>query len=124
MKPRVPTAPGFLKSLRHAAHGLRVMLTTQPNAQLHLVAALAVLGLGIVCEITRWEWCVLILTIAVVWITEALNTAVECLGDAVTREHHPLIGRAKDVSAGAVLVAAGTSVITGGLIFIPRLIAG
>lgn len=100
------------------------MLTTQPNAQLHLVAAMAVLGLGVFFEITRLEWCVLILTIAAVWITEALNTAVECLGDAVTREHDALIGRAKDISAGAVLIAAAAAVITGGLIFVPRVLAG
>jgi len=123
MKPRVSTASGFLKSLRPAANGLWVMLTTQPNAQVHLVAALVVCGLGVFFEITRLEWCVLVLTIAAVWIAEALNTAVECLGDAVTREHHPLIGRAKDISAGAVLIAASAAVITGGLIFIPRLIA-
>jgi diacylglycerol kinase (ATP) len=60
---------------------------------------------------------------ALVWLGEALNTAVELLADAVSPTPHPLIGRAKDVAAGGVLLAAGAAVVIGLMVFIPYLTA-
>ena len=64
----------------------------------------------------------MILAIALVWLAEAFNTAIERLGDAVTLERNEFIKFAKDVSGGAVLVAAVTSTLIGLTIFLPRLI--
>ena len=59
-------------------------------------------GLGV----SRLEWCWLVAAIAWVWTAEALNTALESLADAVHPDRHPLVGRAKDAAAGAVLAAS------------------
>jgi hypothetical protein len=66
---------------------------------------------------TRLEWCLLIIAILIVWIAEGMNTALEAIADAVHPDHHPLIGRAKDVAAAAVLIAAVGSVFIGIHIF-------
>ena len=71
--------------------------------------------------ISRIEWCALVLAIAGVWAAEAVNTAIELLGDATTSDPHPLVGRAKDVAAGAVLLAALGAAVVGLLVFAPRL---
>jgi diacylglycerol kinase (ATP) len=56
-----------------------------------------------------------------VWTAEALNTAFEFLADATIKEFHPMIGQAKDVAAGAVLVTALAALLVGGLVFVPYL---
>ncbi len=65
-----------------------------------------VLVAGFGLEIDRIEWLAIILAITAVWVAEAFNTAIEALGNAVTQEEHPEIGRAKDLAAGAVLLSA------------------
>ena len=108
---------GRARSFGCAFRGLVLLLATQRNARIHAVATVAVIILGVATGLSRVEWCVIIFACAGVWCAEALNTAVEFLGDAVTREQHPLIGKAKDVAAGAVLVAAIAAVIAGGFVF-------
>ena len=111
-----------LQSIRHATDGVRALVATQPNARIHLGATVLVVGAGLVLDVGRSDWIALVLAMALVWLAEALNTAVECLGDAVTREQHPLIGRAKDVAAGGVLLAAVGAALVGGLVFVPHLL--
>jgi len=105
------------RSFACAFRGLFSLLATQRCARIHAVATVAVIILGIITGLSRVEWCLIIFACAAVWSAEALNTAVEFLGDSVTREHHPLIGKAKDIAAGAVLVAAIAAVIVGALVF-------
>jgi diacylglycerol kinase (ATP) len=68
----------------------------------------------------EWRW--IILAIALVWLAEALNTAIERLADAVTLEPNENIGYAKDVAAGAVLAAAIVSAMIGLTIFLPHIV--
>jgi diacylglycerol kinase len=82
-----------------------------------------VLVAAIYFRLTTDEWRWIILAIALVWLAEALNTAIERLADAVTLEPNQNIGYAKDVAAGAVLAASIISVVIGLTIFLPRLIA-
>jgi diacylglycerol kinase len=82
---------------------------------------LAVLA-GIYFRLSAEEWRWIILAIALVWLAEALNTAVERLGDAITLDHNDYLKFAKDVSAGAVLVAAIASALIGLTIFVPHLL--
>lgn len=110
-----------LKSFRFAFNGLAVLLKTQHNAWLHLLATLVVVALGVSLQVSRMEWCLLTLAISQVWIAEGLNTAVEYLADAVTLEQHPLIGKAKDVAAGAVLLSAVGAAIVGAAVFYPHI---
>ena len=97
------------------------MIQSQHNAWIHALATALVIGAGIFFHITRSEWSWIILAIMAVWTAEALNTAFEFLADATNPTFHPLIGKAKDVAAGAVLIAAIGSVAIGLLIFGPHI---
>ena len=111
-----------IASFGHAFRGLRAMLVEEPHARIHLLATVVVLGLGWLLQISRGDWQVLMLTVALVWMAEGLNTALEHLADAAVPEHHPLVGKAKDVAAGSVLLTAGFAVVMAGLIFLPYLL--
>lgn len=112
------TLPGRIASFRYAFRGLAVLLR-EPNARIHAVATVLVVlaGLWQQLDADRWLW--LTAAIAGVWITEALNTAIEQLCDLWCEgRYHPVIGRIKDVAAGAVLLAAAFACITGFFVFI------
>jgi diacylglycerol kinase len=109
------------RSFAHALRGLGYLVRTQPHARLHLIATTGVIVAGMVLEVSRGEWLLLVLAIGLVWMAEALNTALEALADAVHPEHHPLVGRAKDVAAAGVLLSAMAAAIVGLWIFLPRL---
>src|SRR4051812_33311100 len=108
-----------LRSFTYAGQGIWLTLASQHNAWIHAAATLAVSLAGYLFAISRVEWCLVVLACAAVWTAEALNTAVEFLADAATQEHHPLIGHAKDVAAGAVLITAVAAVIIALLVFGP-----
>jgi diacylglycerol kinase (ATP) len=108
-------------SFRCAFVGVADLLKTQPHARWHLLATMGVIGLGLAMGISRGEWLALIPAMALVWVAEAVNTAIELVCDAVTLDKHPLIGRAKDLAAAAVLLAAGFAIAVGILVFWPRL---
>ena len=108
-----------LASFANAFRGIRNMCATQHNAWLHAIATLIVLSAGVVFRITSMEWCCFILCFMAVWAAEAMNTAVEWVTDLASPEFHPLAGKAKDVAAGAVLIAAIGSLIVGAIVFVP-----
>lgn len=114
---------GLAASFRFAFAGLGWMLRTQRNARIHAAVSVAVLAIGTVLPLERADWCCLLLCIGFVWGAEAFNTALELLADAACPEYHPLIGRAKDVAAGAVLATALTAAAIGLLILLPPLVA-
>ena len=110
------------RSFAHAFRGIASLIASQHNAWIHAAATIAVVAAGLLLAVDRFEWICLVLAISAVWAAEAMNTAVELLGDAVTGESHPLVGRAKDVAAGAVLLTAGGAVVVALLVFVPRLL--
>jgi diacylglycerol kinase (ATP) len=95
------------------------MLKSQQNAWIHTFATIAVVIAGIVLKISYGEWCCLVLAIIAVWMAEALNTAFEFLADVASPEFHPLVKKAKDVAAGAVLISAIGAIVIGVIIFGP-----
>jgi diacylglycerol kinase (ATP) len=105
----------------YAWRGLVTLVKTQWNARVHLAATIVVCASGLSFRITAGEWCAIFLAIGLVWVAEALNTAVETLGDRITQEADESIGRAKDLAAGAVLFAALVAVVIGAIVFCPRL---
>jgi diacylglycerol kinase len=109
------------RSFVYALQGLVFMLRSQPNAWVHLLATLGVCGAGFHFGLSRDEWLWICVAIVLVWSAEALNTALEQLADAVHPQRHPGIGRAKDLAAGAVLVAAIGAALIGGVVFWPHL---
>lgn len=108
-------------SFRAAIAGIVFLVRTQRHARWHLLATVLVTALGAILSVTRGEWLALILAMALVWVAEALNTAIEQVGDAVTEDPHPRIGHAKDLAAGAVLLAVIFAVTVGVCVFLPRL---
>lgn len=107
--------------LGHALRGLVFLMRSQRNARVHGVITALVLALGLGLQITRLEWAFIALATAAVWAAEAFNTAVERLADRVTTERDPLIKQAKDVAAGAVLIACAGAVAVGLLVLGPPL---
>ncbi len=103
--------------------GVGTLILTQPNARIHLAATIVVFAGAFLSGLSGLEWCVIILTVVVVWAAEALNTALEQLADAATPQFHPLVKKAKDVAAGGVLIAAAGSVIVGIIVFGPRILS-
>ncbi|MEY4134914.1 MAG: hypothetical protein RL386_1264 [Bacteroidota bacterium] len=110
-----------LRSFVYAFRGIALLLLTQPNARIHLLATAVVVWAGLYFRISTTEWALLVTAMAIVWIAEALNTALEFLTDLVSPGHHVLAGRAKDVAAAAVLLAAIAAAIIGAIIFMPYL---
>lgn len=108
-------------SFFYAGRGLIDTLASQRNMKIHLLASIAVIAAGLYFRISSLEWVMLILTIGLVMTLEIINTAIECAVDLITRERQPLARKAKDAAAGAVLLAAGLSVIIGLIIFTPRI---
>lgn len=106
-----------IDSIKHALHGIGVLLRSQQNARIHAVAAFFVILTGTVLQLSAWEWGVTIVAIALVLIVEALNTAIEFLVDLVSPSHQPLAGKVKDIAAGAVLIAAIGAVTVGIIVF-------
>ena len=98
------------------------MLRSQQNAWVHAFATITVLIAGFVLKITPGEWCWLVLAIISVWVAEALNTAFEFLADVASPEFHPLVKKAKDVAAGAVLISAIGAIIIGIIIIGPHVL--
>jgi diacylglycerol kinase (ATP) len=116
------TVKRLAHSFRHAFRGLATAFRTQPNLRLHLLAAALATGLGFYLKISPAEWIALTFAIALVLAAELFNTALEFLADRITTDHDPLIGKAKDLSAAAVLLLALSAALTGALIFLPKLI--
>jgi len=96
------------------------MIASQHNAWIHAVATLLVIALSVYLRLSNVEWCLIVVAMIAVWTAEALNTAFEFLTDVASPEFHPLAEKAKDVAAGAVLIAAIGSVVIGLLVFWPH----
>lgn len=110
-----------LKSFSHAFRGAITLLRTQHNTWLHALATAVVFAAGIVLHVSLTDWALLIVAIALVWIAEALNTAIEFLADEVTLERRERIRFAKDIAAFAVLVSAIAALAIGAIVFLPHL---
>ncbi len=111
-----------LHSFVYAGRGIK-LLWREHNTHIHLVATLLVGVAGICFGLSAVEWAAIIIVIGFVWVTEALNTAIERLCDHVEPAHHPAIAAVKDIAAAAVLIAALTAALTGLIIFIPHIIS-
>lgn len=105
----------------HAFRGWRYVLKTQHNAWIHSVFATIVIAVGLWIGLPPRDWAIIVLTIAMVFTAEFINTAIEAVVDLASPVHHPLAKVGKDVGAGAVLVAALAGVVIGFLILGPPL---
>jgi len=113
----------LIRSFGYAFAGIGHGLQTQANLRIHILAAAGVIIAGLLLQLSTIEWAVLVVTIMIVMSAELFNSAIEAAVDRVGSEPHPLSKVAKDMAAGAVLIAALGAVIVGLLIFGPRLLA-
>ena len=111
-----------MASFGHSGRGVWAALRSEVHLRFHAAATAAVVGLGFYCRLGRLEWALVALAVAGVWTAELLNTAIEALTDLASPAWHPLAGKAKDVAAGAVLLAALGALAVGALVFIPHFI--
>ena len=111
-----------LLSFRHAFNGIRVLLKNEHNARIHLLFAFAVIAFGIWLPLSVTEWILIVLAIGFVITAEMINSALEKLADAVDEKPNEKIKIVKDLSAGAVLIAAIAAATVGLIVFIPHLI--
>ena len=104
-----------------AWRGLVSVFRTEWNFRVHLGLLLVVVVTGFLFGLSRLEWCAVLVVAALVFLAETFNTALEYLADAVHPEMDPGIRRAKDASAGAVLVAAVAAAAVGAIVFLPKI---
>jgi len=105
----------------HAFRGWWYVLRTQHNAWIHSLVATVVILMGLWLGLSPTHWAILVITIAMVFTAEFINTAIEAVVDLASPVHHPLAKVGKDVGAGAVLVAALAGIVIGLLIIGPPL---
>jgi diacylglycerol kinase (ATP) len=113
-------APSIVESFNFAFDGIIHVLRTQRNMRIHFGVAIAVLVAALATGVERLELIVLLLAIAFVLITEMVNTAVEGAVDVATTSFDPMAKLAKDIAAGAVLIASSVAVAVGYLVFSDR----
>jgi diacylglycerol kinase len=111
------------RSFQHAFAGWWYVISTQKNAWIHALASTSVIVLSIWLRLPARDWAVLFLAIALVWIAEFLNSALEAVVDLASPNKHPLAKVGKDVGAAAVLIAALVSILIGCLIMGPPLLS-
>ena len=107
----------MLRSFRYAAKGIVVLIKSENNAGFHLFFAVIVILCGFYFRIETWEWVVVSMSIAMVFATEAINTAIEKFCDLYHPEKHSTIGCIKDLSAAGVLFMALSSLVVAILVF-------
>jgi diacylglycerol kinase (ATP) len=109
--------PGILESFNYAFEGIIHVLRTQRNLRIHFTIAVAVIVFALVVNVTKLELIALLISITFVLISEMLNSAVEAAIDIATTSFDPMAKLAKDVAAGAVLIASANAVAVGYLVF-------
>ncbi len=112
-----------LQSFRYAARGVAAMIRSEPNARIHVLAAVLAIGAGFAFEIERGEWLAIVLAIGGVLSAEGVNSAFEALCDVASPGRDPRVERAKDVAAGAVLLTALAALAVGVIVFGGRCLA-
>ncbi|HEY4326733.1 MAG TPA: diacylglycerol kinase family protein [Mucilaginibacter sp.] len=112
----------LFRSFGYAFKGVAYAAATQLNFRVHLVLTILALFLGYALSISVTEWQWIILCIAIVLMAELFNTAIEMLTDLVSPEYNKVAGRVKDMGAGAVVITAIFALVTGIIIFLPKLL--
>lgn len=108
------------KAFTYAGQGIRRFFKEEAHAQIHLIMAVLVLISGFIFKLNRLEWLIVLLCIGIVMMAEMINSAIENVVDLVSPEKKELAGKAKDLAAGAVLVASIIAACIGLILFVPK----
>lgn len=112
-----------VRSFRYAFAGMVHVLRTQRNAWIHAVMTLLVISMGLWLRLPWGQWPPLLLAVALVWMAEFINSALEAIVDLASPERHPLARVGKDVGAAAVLIAAMAAAAVGLIVLLPPLMS-
>jgi diacylglycerol kinase len=119
------TRPSFIRqrinSFGFALKGISSAFRSEVNLRWHVLSAGMVVAMGVYFRLTTVEWALVCAAIGLVWMAELFNTALEVVVNLVSPGPHPLAGKAKDIAAGAVLIASITAAVIGLLVFWPYL---
>jgi len=111
-------AQGFRNTFKNARKGFRLVLKSERNLRIHLVAASLVIASGIFLQFDAVKLSILLFAIALVIVSEMVNTAIEFTLDAYYHnKYNKMVGMAKDISAGAVMLSTVISIAIGCLLF-------
>ena len=110
----------WLSSIGYALRGIFITIRQERNAQIELVISFIVIAIGLWLELSKMEWCLVLLCIGMVLGAETFNSAIERWCDRETKEIDPSIRDIKDTAAGAVLITSIIAAIIGMMIFIFR----
>jgi diacylglycerol kinase len=110
----------FLNSVGFALNGIRLAWAGK-NFRIQCIIGIVVITSGIMFRITIYEWLWVITMTGLVLAAEMFNSAIENIVNFISPDFHPLAGKIKDISAGAVLILSLTSIVTGLIIFVPYL---
>lgn len=113
----------FIRSFNYAVQGIISSIQTERNMKFHYLAAVGIILVSLLFNLTRLEFMILLLAVTFVVVSELINTAIERTIDLVTQEYHPLAKLVKDISAGAVLISALNAAIIAYLLFFDRLVS-
>jgi diacylglycerol kinase len=111
-----------IRSFRFAGAGVFSLFRYENNARIHLIAAVVVVLVGLLFDLSATEWIIIVIQIVLVWAAESFNTAIEKLADIVSPGFHPVIKDVKDLSAAAVLILTVCAIVAGGIIFVPKIL--
>lgn len=114
----------FIESFNNAVNGIISTIHTERNMKFHISTAFAVVVLSLFYELTRTEFLIVCLSVALVLVCELFNTAVELLVDIITDVYHPKAKIIKDTAAGAVLISALTALAVAYFVFFDRVSSG
>lgn len=109
-------------SLKYACDGLKYAYKNEQSMTIHIIVTLIVITLGIILNISSYEWIIVILCTGIMMCFELVNTSIEAAVDLTTNEYNEKAKVAKDVAAAVSLVFSITSIIVGLIIFIPKVI--
>ncbi len=114
---------GFFRTFRNARKGMRLTIKSERNIRIHLILASAALLLGFILNFSIVKFCILLLTIASVISAEMMNSAIEFALDSVYHNRYSrMVGMAKDIAAGSVMVVSVMAVMIGVLLYIPPIV--
>ena len=110
----------LISSFNYAVSGIISAIKTEKNMKIHYFIAIIAIIASLFFDFNRIEFLLLLFAISLVFVAEMLNTALETIVDLITSDYHPLARLAKDIAAGAVLIAALNSLVIGYLLFFDR----
>lgn len=111
-----------VKSIKFAMNGMKILISEEHNARIHLLAAICAIAAGFYFTISLSEWMAIIFSIGIVFSLESINSSIEYIADFISPEKHDKIMKIKDVSAAGVLFGAISALIIGLIIFLPKLL--